>query len=102
MGENAALAEITNKAKVLRSKLAEEMKQELRKWSKELLTNVGRAMKEVFEGVLGHDAFPESNEKLYSQIDESLGLSTKGVETKLLQKLDETMGIWVTSAKKEM
>merc|ERR1712062_970665 len=51
--ENAALAEVTQKAKALRSKLADEMKLELRKWSTELLTNIGHKMKDVSEGVLG-------------------------------------------------
>merc|ERR1712217_27060 len=92
---------LTEKAKALRSKMAEEMKFAFKKWNMVLVKNMDQVMKEASEGVLGKDAYPKSTKALLSQVSESLGLSTKGVETKLLQKLDETLGTWVASAKKE-
>lgn len=100
-GDKAAQQAFIDKAKELKSTLAKEMKETLQKWNSQLRSEMAAMVKEKTEKVLGQMVVPNANEKLYAMIADATDLGVKGVETKLVQKLDDAMGSWASAARKE-
>lgn len=99
--DKAAQQAFVDKAKELKSTLAKEMKETLQKWNAQLRSDLAAMVKEKTEKVLGEMVVPKANEKLYAMIADATDLGVKGVETRLVQKLDDAMGSWASAARKE-
>merc|ERR1712086_74291 len=93
--------EFIKTAKELKEELNVRAKAVLSKWSKELEKEMASELRAAADKVLGGSAASTPKDKLLASVQDSLSLSTKGVETKMLQKLNEAVGSWAVAAKKE-
>eukprot|EP00927_Polykrikos_kofoidii_P072097 TRINITY_DN68251_c0_g1_i1.p1 TRINITY_DN68251_c0_g1~~TRINITY_DN68251_c0_g1_i1.p1 ORF type:complete len:236 (+),score=65.33 TRINITY_DN68251_c0_g1_i1:48-755(+) len=95
--------ELVDKAKALQAKMASEMKALLAKSSKDLAATMEERLRhaanEALDGFRIRDAKP--TERLLAQMREATELSNRGVETKLMQKLEESIGTWIAAARKD-
>mmetsp|Transcript_14632 Transcript_14632/g.29699 ORF Transcript_14632/g.29699 Transcript_14632/m.29699 type:complete len:235 (-) Transcript_14632:305-1009(-) len=92
--------DIVDKAKELKSKLASELKEVLGASTKDLLASIGVGARGKAEEVLG-GSLGAPGEAMVKQLEDAAQLASRGVETKLLQKLDEVVGNWASAARKE-
>merc|ERR1712039_181089 len=99
--EEKAKQEMLKTAKALKSKLDAEVKSVLGKWSKSMVEDLGASIRSKTKEVLGEGSPSKPQETLAKTLEDAASLSSRGVETKLLQKLEEAVGAWVNNAAKE-
>mmetsp|Transcript_2870 Transcript_2870/g.7977 ORF Transcript_2870/g.7977 Transcript_2870/m.7977 type:complete len:237 (-) Transcript_2870:156-866(-) len=92
---------LVEKAKDLKNKLGTELKAAVSSWGEQLVKDLGTHLQRKTEEVLGPEFGQAGKDALAKQMQEAASLSSRGVETKLLQKLEEAVGTWATLARKE-
>lgn len=99
--DEAKHRQLMEKAKLLRGTLVDEVRTVIDKWGRGLVKDLGALLREKTEEVLGSDFGQAPKQALAKQVEEAASLASRGVETKLIQKLDEAVGSWAALAKKE-
>mmetsp|Transcript_51784 Transcript_51784/g.150363 ORF Transcript_51784/g.150363 Transcript_51784/m.150363 type:complete len:239 (-) Transcript_51784:79-795(-) len=99
--EEKKAKEVLDKAKVLKNKLSTELKDVIADWGKELVARLGARVRKEAEEVIGPDFSQPPKDALAKQLEDAAALASRGLETKLVQKLDEAVGGWASSARKE-
>lgn len=99
--DEAARKALLAKAKELKEKLSVEVRDVVGTWGASLVSELGERLKSKASEVLGPDSPVGPQEALVKTLVEAAGLSSRGIETKLLQKLEESVGGWASKAAKE-
>jgi len=98
--EEKKMKHVLDKAKELKSKLSAELKEVLGASAKDLVARLGTGLRTTASEVLG-GTLGEPGEALVKHFEDAATVASRGVETKLQQKLDEAVGNWASAAKKE-
>jgi len=100
--DEARKRELMDSAKKLNAKLEAKMREALGSWGKALVKDLGEIVRSGSLEILGESSPEVPREELAKTMESAASLSVRGVETKLLQKLQEALGTWASKASKEL
>mmetsp|Transcript_4278 Transcript_4278/g.6838 ORF Transcript_4278/g.6838 Transcript_4278/m.6838 type:complete len:237 (+) Transcript_4278:75-785(+) len=98
--EEAQSRRLLDVAKGMQSKLSATVKSSMDSWEKELVKDLGSKLRAELAEALADEApaARSSAEALAKQFEDAASLSSRGMQTKLLQKLEELLGGWLSQA----